>query len=493
MPKKNSLNLARGFIAILISTWLYLPVQADAPDPGLEPGKSSADVDLDDKLLFLPIISATHPAPLGELSDGWYLMLDDEHIQLRDVERIYHPFEKYPGNPVLRADRTWEGRVVQLYGTVLPGFRMWYSSYNYTQNKGQVLYAESSDGLSWNKPDLNGNGQNTLFGGQNSNLVSVMHTPQDLNVPFKLLVYQNGSFNGYMSQDGLSTVPYSENPLIATGSDVAHFYFDHSQDRYRASIKESETILDVQRRVIRLMDSDDLVAWDKNPNLLTPDINDDSIYAGFYPNFYGMPIFPIGEQYIGLLWILKARDKAGLIGPVHVQIASSHDGTQWNRQEGNRVAMLDLGRPGEWDDGQIYTSSRPLHVGSQLWLYYSGCNQEHGINLSTTVCSIGLAKAPYNRLASLTGSGIVLTETLEPTGSILYLNYDGSKGALKAELLSDGMPISGYEAANCLPLTENSQDQPVIWSGVDSLPVTPFQIKFYLEDCSIFAFRMGEP
>ena len=359
-------NLAIGVRAVFIWALLSSPVQAESPNPDQKPALSPASANGDDQHLFLPLIAMDLPKPLGDLIDEWYLMVDDGHIQSSDLERIYHPFKKFVGNPILRADKSWEGKVVQLYGTVLPGFRMWYSSYNYAQHMGQVLYAESSDGISWTKPNLDGNGRNSLFGGQNANLVSLIHTPQDLNAPFKLIVYQNGVFNGFGSQDGIQTLPFPENPLINTGSDVGHFYYDPNQARFRATIKESELIFNVQRRVVRFIDSDNLYSWEKYPELLTPDVNDDTIFAGFYPNFYGMPVFPIGEQYLGLLWFLKARDADGKIGPVHVQITSSHDGVHWTRQEGNRTAMLDLGMPGEWDDGQIYTASRPLRVGSQL-------------------------------------------------------------------------------------------------------------------------------
>lgn len=75
-------------------------------------------------------------------------MVDDGHIAARNVPRTYHAFQKYPNNPVMVTDRPWEGRVIQLYGTVLPGFRMWYPCVNADLGKfKQVLYAESLDGI----------------------------------------------------------------------------------------------------------------------------------------------------------------------------------------------------------------------------------------------------------------------------------------------------------------------------------------------------------
>jgi hypothetical protein len=442
--------------------------------------------------LFLPAILTDYLEPQGDLSSNWYLMVDDGHIQYRDIQRLYHPFQKYSNNPLIRADRPWEGDIVQLYGTVFPGFRMWYSSYNDAHNLAQVLYAQSADGLTWTKPDLPGGAGNALFSGQNANLVSVIHTPDDRQKPYKLVVYQNNAFYGYYSKDGLTATPLAGNPLVTTGSDVAHFYWDPLTSQYRGTFKGSEMIFGVRRRVVRFIDSSDFTTWNQAPDYLAADIVDDTLFPGYFPALYGMPVFPLGEQYIGLLWLIKARDQDGQHGQVLVQLVSSHDGLHWTREEGNRPAILDVGPSGAWDSGQVYTAIRPVKVDNKLWLYYSGCNREHGASLQDTTCSIGLARIAFDRLASLTGSGAVITQMLNPNGPRLHLNYDGSKGTLRVELMVDGVTVPGYEAASCLPLSSDSQDQVVSWTGGPALPAGPFQIKFLLDDSALYAFAMIE-
>ena len=174
---------------------------------------------------------------------------------------------------------------------------------------------------------------------------------------------------------------------------------------------------------------------------------------------------------------------------MNVQLVSSHDGINWIREEGDRPPILDLGPAGAWDDGQIYTATQPIQVGDELWLYYSGCDQEHGVNLRATVCSIGLARIHYHRLASLQGTGTMLTDPITLPGPELQLNYDGRQGSIQVELWRDEKKIPGYEAENCAPLSENRLDQTVSWSGQTSLPGGPFQIKFYLQDSALYAFR----
>jgi len=302
---------------------------------------------------YLPLIRNGFIQESGSLADGWYLLVDDGLIQYRDVERLYHPFQRYAGNPIVRADRWWEGQIIQLFGTVLPGFRMWYSSFNPERNLAQVLYATSSDGLNWSKPNLSG-GTNALFNGQNANLPSVVFTPDDYSQPFKIMVFQNDAFYGYSSPDGLATSPYAENPLYTNGSDVAQFYWDERSGRYRGTAKQVVSVFGVDRRVIKLIDSDDFIHWQEQPELFQPDVIDELLFPDFDTNFYGMPVFPSGNQYLGLLWIMKARDPARQHGPVIVQLASSHDGSAWMREEGNRPPILDVGPAGAWDSGQVY-------------------------------------------------------------------------------------------------------------------------------------------
>lgn len=452
--------------------------------PALEPAAATPQ----SYQLYFPSVDISSPPAQGDLSSSWILMVDDSFIAAHDVARSYHAFQKYVGNPILRARRASEGSIIQLYGTVHNGFRMWYSSYNPEWRYGQVLYAESADGIRWRRPELPGQTGNALFGGQSAELVSVMHTPNDRERPYKLVAYQNGAFWGYSSPDGIRVTPVSSAPLWNNGGDMAHFNWNAAVGRYEATTKEVTTVNEVRRRVIRLLASDDFMHWTIRPELFTPDAQDDAGAAGLITHFYGMPVFQLGRQRVGLLWILKARDAQGLYGAVHVQLATSADGAAWTREEAPRPAILDVGAPGAWDAGQVYTASQPIKVGSELWLYYSGCNLEHGEKASDMVCSIGLATLPYLRLASLEGSGTVLTAPVSATGGALRLNYAAPQGEIRVELQRDGAPIPGYEAANCVPLSGDSLDAPVVWQNQAGLPEGSFQVMFTLKDAAVFAF-----
>ena len=66
---------------------------------------------------------------------------------------------KYPRNPLFSQDKPWETRIDNGYPNVVydPGYdapwRLWYG--NIGDGGQYLLYANSSDGIAWDKPDLN--------------------------------------------------------------------------------------------------------------------------------------------------------------------------------------------------------------------------------------------------------------------------------------------------------------------------------------------------
>lgn len=110
----------------------------------------------------------------GQPGGPWRRLFLDAMVveQQHGLTRVFHAAEKHPANPVLRHDRPWEGGQTRggpyLYGTVMwddGKLRMWY----HCQHGGyRNCYAESTDGLTWTKPNLgllefDGSTENNLF------------------------------------------------------------------------------------------------------------------------------------------------------------------------------------------------------------------------------------------------------------------------------------------------------------------------------------------
>ena len=111
-------------------------------------------------------VSSQQPVPLPPKPDspfdvGRRAQLFVDKLLVRETERVsftLHPAEKHPKNPLLKADRPWEGQALEIYGSVLFDedekiFKMWYigEAPDYFPDNA-ALYATSSDGIEWEKP-----------------------------------------------------------------------------------------------------------------------------------------------------------------------------------------------------------------------------------------------------------------------------------------------------------------------------------------------------
>jgi hypothetical protein len=102
-----------------------------------------------------------------EMNTGKQLLVDDRIVEdIWNVRRQVIRPAKCIDNPLMVADRPWEDQGVAgcyvLFDAEENLFKMWYNVFNYVAWKNEedhcytywICYAESKDGLSWDKPDL---------------------------------------------------------------------------------------------------------------------------------------------------------------------------------------------------------------------------------------------------------------------------------------------------------------------------------------------------
>jgi hypothetical protein len=139
--------------------------------------------------------------------------------------RINRP-NKHP-EPVLIADRPWEGERAQAWGSVIVEpdglLRMWYFAFNTERrpdelDRGGYAYAESRDGIHWDKPDLGvvefrGSKRNNLFytcAPDGKNLVDQELARRNVGLP---AISEEGKVIGVVNNlDGLTVVRDEEDP-----------------------------------------------------------------------------------------------------------------------------------------------------------------------------------------------------------------------------------------------------------------------------------------
>ncbi len=516
----SSDHMSHGQLRYCVSPRLRAPVS---------PRHSVAGRALAGLIFMLTVGVATLSAPaaeparsLNDLTGPWQLFVDDHLVANKEkVVRKYHAFEKDPGNPLLKADKPWEGNNVYVYGTVLPnesgpGYRMWYHAL--PEKKGddayRLLYATSKDGLRWDKPNLGiveyqGSKDNNIFirRGKRDHILSVIHTPWERDPAHRYLMINfdgdiSGGGSGYMaawSGDGIHWTNAADKPVFAKGGDVGQFLYDFHRGEYVGYVKNSATVSGMRRRAVGRTATKDPVKWPDPSLVIVPDSFDDRWAKGIQrTSFYGLSAFAYETMYLGFLWVFRAIDETEgyFDGPIFCELVSSRDGVNWLRQEGDRAPVLDVGSDKAWDRGMVFTATQPLVVGEQLWLYYGGTDGLHagrepwhsGIGLAT------LRKDGFASLDATDGVGTVTTKCLLHAKGMLGVNCAATGGSVRVEVLTaDGKVVPGYGRADCNAITNDTVNAVMSWKQRKELPSgMPIRLRFVLERASLYSFTAGE-
>jgi len=467
---------------------------------------------------------------LGDLTGPWRLFVDDEIIADKgNVVRTYHAFEKHADNPILVADKPWEGTAAYVYGTVLPaedgdGYRMWYHSW---AGEYRMLYATSTDGLRWAKPELGlveyagSKANNILFRRTHENHnPQVIHTPWDgdgdcpqrvpetglsPSCPYKMVYFEYGrtppdytvtGYYGACSPDGVHWTDVAKAPVLPDHpGDVGNFVWDPLGKRYLGFPKKFAEVRGFRRRCVGYSETTDFNSWPATQMVLTPDEFDDRWIAGDgqHTDFYGLCGFAYESMYLGFLWVFRITDGKN-DGPIFVELVSSHDGVHWTRQEEPRAPILPLGLDGAWDDGMLFTTNHPLVEGDTIRLYYGGFDTTHATNGNGAIGLATLRKDGFASLDAGEDEGVVTTKAVPGCIGRLAVNYSAPNGALAVEVLDQaGGVVPGYGREDCALLSGDSVDQRVTWKGAGELPRGggPLRLRFILRKGSLYSFAAG--
>ena len=488
--------------------------------------------------LAQPQPADTPPAPPGEdLVAGtpgrpWRRLFLDAMVveQRQNLTRAFHSAEKYPGNPVLRADRPWERggsySGPYLYGTVMwdqGKLRMWYHLHHHGAYYN--AYAESADGLSWTKPNLglieyDGSTDNNLYltvsddpdqippnrGSGQCHNASVIKQPWEEDPQKRYALYCYGvdyrKARVAFSPDGLRwtfVAETAEKALFSSG-DVLNFFHDPYEGRYVATWKSGNR----RGRAAGVAVSEDGLNWTtpvEGPVFVADDLDPDATQV------YGMPVFPYQGLYVGLPWIYNARwFKYGAYTDARmaevekdspctmdVQLAWSWDLINWTRPPRRRPFIL-RGEEGEFDSGMIYTSRAPVQVGDRLYFYYGGWVGPH--NSVDATANIGLATLRLDGFCSMQAGeeeGWLITRRERFCVPRVTINARTAEGGhIAAEVLdTDNNVIPGFSRTDCVPFTGDSVRHVLAWKTA-ALPADQTEgdkkIRFYLENADLYSY-----
>jgi hypothetical protein len=520
------------------------------------------------------------PAPfdIGTQSE---LFLSRDLVQSADnVAYTLHQGVKQSKEPLITMDRPWEGYRLVMWGDVLYDeqerlFKMWYFSdtggdTTYFTNRHPLLYATSADGIKWEKP-LTGTIANN---GQPTNAVAIpgavetASVTKDMSAPpgerYKMVTFTwEKRYQTMVSPDGIF---WTHAGTFGAGHDVASAVWDPYRRRYVAMHKCSMTdpgYFHPVRRLFYTSTSRDFKSWTPSYRALNADATDQlvDVVAGklaeieplleapinrslMRADLYGAGLYPHESGMIAFPWMFYVNDEEAYYytiddGIDDVLLAFSRDGVSWSRDFREPVIRRgDVRRAGpgateqenaaasDWDCGWIYTASKALDVGDEVWLYYNGSNYthtqpahyyptypeghrragqstgryDHLTGSGAFKGEIGLVVWKRDRFVSVDAGadeGRLVTKPILFGGGRLFVNADiGPGGLLNAELLdANGSVIPGFGADQCLPLQGDSLTHRIEWSGgktVASLAGTAVKIRFNLKHARLYAYRFGQ-
>ena len=401
------------------------------------------------------------------------------------------------------SDKPWEGKALGT-STVLVedgDYRLWYSA------DCGTCYAESSDGFSWEKPELNileidgSTANNVVYGrGVAGNIfrdpsapdaeryklvdldASWVHEGRDIPEQEALRLREElmkvtatqeelaaklsirGEVHGAVSPDGLRWEAIKE-PLFVKFCDTQNVVLYNSErKRYIGYWRDSAG----RRRSVARSETDDFRNWPQPDLILSPD-SQDAPTDDYYTNCYSR--YP-GKDDLHLMFpsiYRRARDT------VEVQMAVSRDERNWSWPSRTPIIPATSDYP-----GGIYPGPGIIPLANDQWGLICPCAEElHNVGYymepERSRGEIRWAVWQRDRLVALkAGKGGEFTSNkLESSGESLILNYRTSpNGWIRVALIEPTLwpparlnPMDGYGFEDCEALRGDSLETEVHWKG----------------------------
>lgn len=435
--------------------------------------------------------------------------------------------EPVPREIALLHDAPWEGNSCG-YHTVFqdgPRYRMYYRGYEQTLKSEPephvmcVCYAESMDGIHWNKPVLNlaefngSSANNILMTGEAGHNFTPFKDTNPACAPeaqYKAVALAGPGLKAFRSADGLHWTPLREEPIITQGAfDSQNLVFwDAVRGEYRAYWRDFHDGL----RDIRTATSNDFVTWSAPVWLSYPGSPAEQLYTNQVIPYYRAPQLFVGfpTRYIDRGW---SEAMQRLPEPEHRRLRSetsaregtaltdglfmiSRDGAAFHRWD--RVFIRPgLRTAGNWVYGDNYqawgiveTASAIENAPRELSVY---ATESYWTGKSCALRQYTLRIDGFVSLEAGQGGGELITKPLVFEGATLSLNFATSAaGAIRVEIQhADGTPAEGFSLADCPESFGDTLDYPVSWNGktdLSALAGTAVRLRFVMKDADLYSF-----
>jgi len=452
-----------------------------------------------------------HPLLLAVLA-ARHLFLDPASVQqMENVALRVNPPQRR--EIVITHDKPWEQLMITLFLTVRDEngkLRMWYICRD-KENRPNVAYAESTDGIQWTKPNL---GIVTYNGSKDNNLVGMTSLEgvvfQDPNAPtqerYAYVTHLSSGMVRFYSPDGLHW-KHDKTPLIRLGADTQNVTFwDERLGKYVLYLRGWESRADGKRyrKVVRAEmpslttplpvgpSAKSVYMWGKN---MCPVIGDEfpTVFATDERDPSNTDVYNISAQpypldlhwYVGFPSIFQREERISK-GRLHVQFTGSRDGITWHRYD--RSAYVPLGT----DENMVFMGTGLVVRSDEIWQYGLAFHSKHGDVEARKRKTDGIIHRYVQRVDGFVSldfgnaEGKCVTAPVKVDGSRLLLNVD-AQGELRVSVLdADGKAIPGFNAT----VRTNSMSAALSWD-LSALKGRDVRLVFTGTRAKLYSFRFS--
>lgn len=464
-------------------------------------------------------LDAAEPVAIGSRLEPFF---DAELIEsLRGLEHRLHT--PVPAGSVLKFDRPWEGRYCG-YITVLRDsdrFRMYYRGLPESKADGSdkevTCYAESPDGIVWNKPNLglyeykNNNETNIVLADRapcSHNFAPFLDTHPDAKPEERYKAVagtRQSGLMGFVSSDGIHWRTARDEPLITEGAfDSQNVAFWSSSERHYVCYLRTWTTGEFSGfRTISRSTSPDFQHWSTPTEMDFGDPLQEHLYTNQTHPYVRAPhlFISLAARFMPGRRVLSAQQLKELGGETAYSgdcsdtvFMTSRGGTRYHR-----TFLESLVRPGlgieHWSSRSNYAACGVVQTGpAELSLYVQ---RRYG-QLDQYLERFTLRLDGFASIHAGYSGGELITKPIIFNGKTLILNLSTSAaGSLQVELQQlNGEPIDRFSLADSDTLIGDSIAMTASWNGfsdVSALADTPVRLRFVLKDADLYSFQFANP
>ena len=471
-------------------------------------------------VMDVPWLGKMHPGTVT-IDVGRQLFVDDFLISSTTLERKFHKPVKYSGNPILTSETDLERPSSHFKGAVPKdggiwwepkknAFMMWYEAgWLHT-----MAYAESTDGLTWERPAINSSGTNEIVSLKDlvpNTCAVVIDYDGPETERYKMFFRQpnanSSDSKGYsmVSQDGLTWVKRTKSGYCG---DKSSMFYNPFREKWVYSIRSVGKLGSTKYGRTRYYHEssdflkgagwapEDVVFWCRADKLdeVDPQIKLEA-------QLYNLNAVAYESVMLGLHQILVDENEvameAGRPKVTDLKVSFSRDGFHWHRPD--REAFIPSSRTlNAWDRGYVQSVGGICAVmGDELWFWYTGFRGNanrpgHSASLHDD-SSTGMAKLRRDGFASMSGTGELTTVPVTFTGKHLFVNVSGK---LQVEVLDkEGNVINGFDRTKCKSLNTDSTIAAVEWNEKNDLSELigkEVRFRFILETGDLYSFWVSQ-